>query len=139
MANVNTYEATPRVLSDMGYTEHDSVDPVNRKQVTTAPLNVTNDKLQAFPPKDVTTGRITTATTTTILASAGWVRLRVQNGTMGATTVYDNTAGSGDIKFTGTPAAKDVIFHEWTWMVSGCTIVTAAATEIFYETLTVPA
>lgn len=88
----------------------------------------------AYPVVSSST-RITTATTTIVSATGttGWFRLKVQNGTMGAVTVYDNGAASGTVMFTGTPAAKDIIFGEWTRFTTGLTIVTAAATELFVE------
>lgn len=91
---------------------------------------------RAFPVFSENT-RITTATTTVVSSAPCWFRLRVQHGTMGATTVYNNTAGSGTVLYTGTPAAKDVIFSEWVYASLGVTIVTAAATELFVETIAV--
>ena len=93
------------------------------------------DSLRVLPPVPNLVTRITTATTTIIspTGSSGFLRLKVQNGTMGAVTVYDNGAASGTIDYTGTPAAKDIIFGDWTYFVTGCTIVTAAATELLAE------
>lgn len=94
--------------------------------------------VQSYPAPSTMT-RITTATTTVVSATGtqGWYRLKVQNGTMGAVTVYDNGAASGTVHFTGTPAAKDIIFGEWTRFETGLCIVTAAATELFVETIIV--
>jgi hypothetical protein len=78
--------------------------------------------------------RITTATTTFVSAVPCWVRVKVQHGTMGLVTIYNNTAASGTVLYAGTPAAKDVIFNEWVWANTGVTVVTAAATEVFVET-----
>ncbi len=95
-----------------------------------------NDAIQVYPPISTPT-RITTATTTVVSAVPCWARVTIQNGTMGAVTVYDNTAGSGAIEWTGTPAAKDKILDDWTYFAIGCTVVTAAATEVLVETITV--
>jgi hypothetical protein len=95
-----------------------------------------NDAIKVYPPVATVT-RITTATTTVVSAVPVWVRAAVQNGTMGATTFYDNSAASGTVEWTGTPAAKDVLFRDWTYFATGCTVVTAAATEILVETITV--
>jgi hypothetical protein len=100
-------------------------------------LSPANHGVQMFPPQSTTHPRITTATTTVVRTVPCWARIRVQNGTMGLVTIYDNTAASGQIDFVGTPAAKDVIFGEWTRFDVGLTIVTAAATEIFVETITI--
>jgi len=94
------------------------------------------DSIAVFPPVSTPT-RITTATTTVVSAVPCWARIRVQNGTMGAVTVYDNSAGSGTVEWTGTPAAKDTIFADWTYFAIGCTVVTAAATELLVETIAV--
>lgn len=100
-------------------------------------LDPNNHGVRAHPPISTTHPRITTATTTVVRTVPCWARIRVQNGTMGVVTVYDNTAASGQIDFAGTPAAKDVIFGEWTRFDIGLTIVTAAATEILVETITI--
>lgn len=92
------------------------------------------DTIQSFPPA-ATVARITTATTTVASAVPCWVRLTVQGGTMGLVTVYDNTAASGQVDFAETPAAKDIIFRDWTYMAVGSTIVTAAATTILVEVI----
>jgi len=94
-------------------------------------FNLSNRALPFFS----TNTRITTATTTVVSAVPCWFRVKIQNGTMGAVTIYNNTAGSGTVLFTGTPAAKDVIFGEWVYASVGVTIVTAAATEVFVETV----
>lgn len=138
MSIINVYRANPPILADSEAISEDYVDSVVNKKVTLATqLDPNNHGIQAFPPQSTTHSRITTATTTTVMTVPCWARIRVQNGTMGVVTVYDNTAGSGKINFAGTPAAKDVIFGEWTRFDIGLTIVTAAATELFVETITI--
>jgi hypothetical protein len=93
-----------------------------------------NLSARAFPFYTENT-RITSAATTVVSTVPCWFRLKVQHGTMGAVTVYNNTAGSGTVLYTGTPAAKDVVFGEWVYASVGVTIVTAAATELFAEVM----
>jgi len=77
---------------------------------------------------------ISTATTTTVKSGAGFVHtITIAGGTLGAITVYDNTAGSGTaIIPTFTPTATlpcpTIILDET--FSTGLTIVTAAATII---------
>jgi len=96
-------------------------------------LDATNDVTRVYPD-DYSYAAIETATTTTIKAESGHIKeIRVIGGTLGAITVYDNTAGSGtEIVPTVTPPTltgtfvlkKDCSF------ATGLTIVTAAATII---------
>lgn len=77
---------------------------------------------------------ITTATTTTIKSSSGFLRtITILGGTAGAITVYDNTAGSGTtICPTFTPGAVTppvTLVFDCTF-ATGLTIVTGAATII---------
>jgi hypothetical protein len=137
MANFNQYNATPKTRADGEVVSHAETDAVgNAKGTEATQLDPNNHGIQAFPFVTTNT-RITTATTTVVSAVPCWFRVKVQHGTMGAVTVYNNTAASGSIKYTGTPAAKDVIFGEWTYASVGVTIVTAAATELFVETVTI--
>jgi hypothetical protein len=126
------YETT----EDINNAEFDR-DAVAKRATLTTQLDPNNHGLQAFPPESTTEARITTNTTTVVKSVPCWFRIKVQNGTMGAVTVYNNTAGSGTVLYTGTPAAKDILFGEWTYASVGLTIVTAAATELFIETLTI--
>ncbi len=77
---------------------------------------------------------ISTATTTTIKSGAGFIHtLNIVGGTLGAITVYDNTAGSGTtIIPTFTPTATlpcpSIVLDQT--FATGLTIVTAAATII---------
>ena len=81
---------------------------------------------------DYSTAVISTATTTTVKSGVGVLRsCQVLGGTLGAITVYDNTAASGTViapAFTptatvpGTQILPDIRFSV------GLTIVTAAAT-----------
>jgi hypothetical protein len=100
-------------------------------------LDAVNDEITAFPPKPNNT-RITTATTTVVSRTPCWAKVDIQAGTMGLVTVYDNTAASGVVLHSGTPAAKDRLFGgDWVYCQTGLTIVTAAATEVFVRKLTV--
>ena len=74
---------------------------------------------------------ISTATTTTVKASAGRIRkIRAVGGTMGTVTIYDNTAGSGtEIVPVVTPAQGDILVEDYTF-TQGLTIVTGAATVL---------
>ena len=74
---------------------------------------------------------ISTAATTIIKAGSGLVgEILIAGGTLGAVTVYDNTAGSGTLlvptvtPLQGQALLRDVAFN------NGLTIVTAAATII---------
>ena len=75
---------------------------------------------------------IITATTTTVKSGAVVCHsIIVTGGTMGAVTVYDNTAGSGTtIGPSVTPAQGNVLVVDATFG-TGLTIVTAAATGIY--------
>ena len=75
---------------------------------------------------------IITATTTTVKSGAGVCRtIIVTGGTMGAVTIYDNTAGSGTtIGPAVTPAQGNVLVVDATFG-TGLTIVTAAATGLY--------
>lgn len=74
---------------------------------------------------------INTAATTTVKNGPGYVgTIRVLGGTLGAVTVYDNTAGSGTVLVpTVTPIQGGVLLEDVVFNV-GLTIVTAAATVI---------
>jgi hypothetical protein len=98
-------------------------------------LDPDNDGIKIYPPISAAV-RITTATTTVISSGPCWARIKVQGGTMGLVTIYDNTSAAAPIDFSDTPAAKDIIFGEWTYFQTGLTIVTAAATVVFVESLT---
>jgi hypothetical protein len=136
MSTLNQYNASPVVRHDGQITAQTETDSAGNAKATEATqFDPNNHGIKAFPPNSTTHPRITSATTTVVRAVPCWARIRVQNGTMGAVTIYDNTAASGQIDFTGTPAAKDVIFGEWTRFDIGVTIVTAAATEILVETV----
>lgn len=74
---------------------------------------------------------INTATTTTVKSGIGILHtITVAAGTLGAITVYDNTAGSGTTimrTFTPTVAGTYILDVGFT---TGLTIVTAAATVV---------
>ncbi len=74
---------------------------------------------------------INTATTTTVKSGIGILHtITVAAGTLGAITVYDNTAGSGTTimrTFTPTVAGTYILDVAFT---TGLTIVTAAATVV---------
>lgn len=74
---------------------------------------------------------ISTATTTVVKNGAGFLhKLFVPGGTLGAVTVYDNTASSGTVIVpTVTPVAGGVLIEDVEF-ATGLTIVTAAATVI---------
>jgi hypothetical protein len=74
---------------------------------------------------------VATAATTPIKSGAGFIhQIRVVGGTLGAVTVYDNTAGSGTIIVpTVTPTTAGILIEDVTFS-TGLTIVTAAATII---------
>jgi hypothetical protein len=74
---------------------------------------------------------ITTAATTVVKSGAGKVAyLNILGGTLGAITVYDNTAASGTVLVpTFTPTGTACLILEVTFSV-GLTIVTAAATVL---------
>jgi len=76
---------------------------------------------------------IKTATTTTIKSGAGYLKsITILGGTLGAITVYDNTAASGtEICPVFTPATGALVtLHFDTQFVTGLTIITAAATHL---------
>lgn len=72
---------------------------------------------------------ISTATTTVVKSGPGFLhQIRVIGGTMGAITIYDNTAASGtQIVPTITPTAQGLLLED-VLFTTGLTIVTAAAT-----------
>lgn len=74
---------------------------------------------------------ISTATTTLVKVGPGHLRvLRAVGGTMGAVTVYDNTAASGtELLPEVTPAQGNVLLEDIAF-TNGLTIVTAAATVL---------
>lgn len=74
---------------------------------------------------------ILSATTTVVKAGTGHLNhLIAVGGTMGAVTVYDNTAASGQVLFgPGTPTAGGVIMADIDFS-TGLTIVTGANTVI---------
>jgi hypothetical protein len=74
---------------------------------------------------------INSAATTLVKTGPGHINsLRVIGGTLGAVTVYDNTAASGTaIVPTVTPAAAGLLIEDVDFN-TGCTILTAAATII---------
>lgn len=78
------------------------------------------------------TTAISTATTTTVKSGAGFVHsIQVVGGTLGAVTVYDNTAASGTVIIpTHTPTASlpNPIIYLDREFGTGLTVVTAAAT-----------
>lgn len=96
-------------------------------------LDQINDAITAYPFGH-SYATITTATTTTIKSGAGVIKsINILGGTLGAITVYDNTAGSGTTIFpTFTPSATlpcpPITLEEA--FTTGLTIVTAAATII---------
>jgi hypothetical protein len=117
--------------------ENDTYDSTNHAkkvtQVTSlAGEDITNDVLKV--EQRFTSAAISTATTTTVKTGVGVVHaISIVGGTLGAITVYDNTAASGTtILPTFTPTAAlpcpSIILDE-TFTV-GLTVVTAAATII---------
>ena len=74
--------------------------------------------------------QITTATTTLVSSTPGYLDLLVfGGGTFGDVTIYDETTATGTPVFTLTPAAVGHLPLHWNFKI-GCTIVTAAATRI---------
>jgi len=74
---------------------------------------------------------ISTATTTTVKSTAGHVnKIRVIGGTLGAVTIYDNTAASGTVILPSVTPVADGVLLEDIDFATGLTIVTAAATVI---------
>lgn len=140
MANINTYEATPRVLGDMGYTEHDSVDPVNRKQVNPAPLSKINDSVTAH----IAAGdsRVAITASAQVLSGPGvlkgfWLISHTAGATirfsdaLTATTPYVGSAFTtvaGNLAGTYFPIAQDGID-----MVTGCYCTIAGTCEILVD------
>lgn len=139
MQSQKQFNVTPKVRADGDIIYHDEIDSIGNQKVTVATkvANPADAPVMAFPVASIVKTRITTAATTILQATgtSGWYRLKVQNGTMGAVTVYDNGAASGTIDYTGAPAAKDIIHAKWTRFETGLTIVTAAATELFVEVI----
>jgi hypothetical protein len=79
------------------------------------------------------TAAIKTATTTVVKSGTGTLAsITILGGTMGAITVYDNTAGSGtELCPQFTPAANSMVtLHFNAAFSTGLTIVTAAATVL---------
>jgi len=137
MSEVNQYNATAPSLTDGQIRRVNEVDAANNIKVNIATkLDRFNDDVKAYPPVATVT-RITTAATTVVSAVPCWVRATVQGGTMGLVTIYDNSAASGTVEYAETPAAKDKPFADYTYFTTGCTVVTAAATTIVVETITV--
>lgn len=93
-------------------------------------LDATNDGVRAYPD-DYSYYTIDTAGTYTVKSSAGKLReIRVLGGTLGAVTVYDNTAGSGtEIVPQITPSGALVLKKDCSFG-TGLTIVAAANTII---------
>lgn len=130
------YNGTPRTLADgeFGSDQHDALG--NKKVTIATKVSQPSDApVMAFSPDTkVLITPITTAATTVVSTqtgiTAGHVFLYVQGGTLGAVTVYDNTAASGTIltpmvtAFAGQWLCFDVPFR------TGLTVVTAAATII---------
>lgn len=110
-----------------------SRNPINYNQPVELrdTLDPTNDGVRAYPD-DYNSTRITTATTTTIKTGAGRLaRVLVDGGTLGAITIYDNTAGSGTIIASYTPTTSvDRDKQFFCKFNTGLTIVTAAATQV---------
>lgn len=79
------------------------------------------------------TAAISTATTTVVKSGSGTLcSITILGGTMGAITVYDNTAASGTIICPAfTPAANSMETLNFNCkFTNGLTIVTAAATVL---------
>jgi len=93
-------------------------------------LDRVNDGVRAYDD-DYNYEVIKTATTTTVKPGAGFIKeIRVIGGTLGAVTIYDNTAGSGtEIAPSSTPD-KGQVLKKSCQFTTGLTIVTAAATYI---------
>jgi hypothetical protein len=96
---------------------------------TIAGEDINNDVLKTEERGNYFT--ITSATTTQVKGGVGFLyNLRVVGGTLGAVTVYDNTAGSGTpIVPTVTPLQGQLLVENVSFN-TGLTIVTAAATII---------
>lgn len=79
------------------------------------------------------TAAISSATTTTIKTGSGMLAsITILGGTMGAITVYDNTAGSGTTicpAFTPAASSMETLTFNCNFK-TGLTIVTAAATVL---------
>lgn len=129
------YLSTPESIPDKGSSgfKGDSVGNLNTNLNTyISGEDSTNNVMRVEGQFSYAT--ISTATTTTIKSTSGLVHtINIIGGTLGAITVYDNTAASGTtIIPTFTPTATlpnptivlDEIFS------TGLTIVTAAATII---------
>lgn len=126
------YNATPQVYDD-GDVANNQADQngylKNREQY--APLAEDNVNGVIKVEQRYTPANITTAATTVIKTGSGYVdQIRVIGGTLGAVTVYDNTAGSGTLLVpTVTPTGNGSLIEHATFS-TGLTIVTAAATII---------
>jgi hypothetical protein len=97
-------------------------------------LDPANDGVKAYPFVTTNT-RVTSATTVFPLLGPGWIRIRVEGGTMGRVEVFNSLAASGSLKYDQTPAAKDIIFNEWVYCSIGATVKTTAATTLFIEAI----
>ncbi len=72
---------------------------------------------------------VSTATTTLVKVGPGVVNsIRAVGGTMGAVTIYDNTAASGTVILPAVTPAQSHVLLEDVAFATGLTIVTAAAT-----------
>lgn len=96
---------------------------------TIAGEDLTNDVLKVRIPGSYF--QISSATTTVVKATAGYINSIIcVGGTLGAVTVYDNTAASGAVIVpTVTPVAGGVLIKNVSFS-TGLTILTAAATVI---------
>ena len=124
------YQSTPRSVSDGEYASGQCDVNGNAKVTQATRADEVNDGMRAYDD-DYNYKVIKTATTTTVLAEAGFIKeIRVVGGTLGDVTVYDNTAGSGaEIVPTVTPD-KGQVLKKSCLFATGLTIVTAAATFI---------
>lgn len=102
-------------------------------RVNPGPLSQGTDSVTNYPFGH-SYAAISTATTTTVKSGAGVIRaIQVLGGTLGAITVYDNTAASGTLiapTFTPTATLPNVPILQDIAFGTGLTIVTAAATII---------
>lgn len=74
---------------------------------------------------------ISSATTTQVLTGSGRLRKIVAaGGTLGAVTVYDNTASSGNEILSAVIPTAGQVFSLDIPVVSGIRVVTAAATKL---------
>jgi hypothetical protein len=124
-----THSGKLRGLVKMIANAWDSTNGALRVYLATG-INFAVDSIVTYPFGHNTTV-IATATTTVVKAGPGTARkIWVAGGTLGAVTIYNNTAGSGTQLFPGlTPAANAVVMEDQAFD-TGLTIVTAAATII---------